>query len=131
MIRLGNDLCNPQRIEKIYKRFGAKFLQRVLTKEEIEDLMAQQSRKLFIHRIAGRYAAKEAIAKLFGTGIGKKLSFQDVQILRCPDTGMPKVKLSSKAQKLAEEQSISEIQVSISHEDTMVLATAAALSELN
>lgn len=92
--------------------------------------MSQQSRKLFIHRFAGRYAAKEAIAKLFGTGIGKKLSFQDIQVIRCPDSGMPKVKLSGKAQKLAEELSIKEIQVSISHEDTMVLATAVASTSL-
>ena len=122
-MRLGNDLCNPLRIEKIYKRFGAKFLQRLLTKEEIEDLLAQQSKKLFIHRLAGRYAAKEAIAKLFGTGIGKELSFQDIQIIRDP-SGKPLVKLSEKATKLAEKLEIKDIQVSISHEDTMVLATA-------
>ena len=94
-MRLGNDLCNPSRIEKIYKRFGAKFLQRLLTKEEIEDLLAQQSKKLFIHRLAGRYAAKEAIAKLFGTGIGQELSFQDIQIIR-DLSGKPLVKLSAK-----------------------------------
>lgn len=127
MIRLGNDLCNPSRIEKIYKRFGVKFLQRVLTKEEIEDLMSQQSKKLFIHRLAGRYAAKEAIAKLFGTGIGKELSFQDIQIIRDP-SGKPIVRLSDKATKLAEKLEIKDIQVSISHEDIMVLATAIALT---
>lgn len=122
-MRLGNDLCNPLRIEKIYKRFGVKFLQRVLTKEEIEDLMAQPSKKLFIHRIAGRYAAKEAIAKLFGTGIGKELSFKDIQLVRAP-SGMPLVKLSEKGSNLAKKLGIEAIQVSISHEDTMVLATA-------
>ncbi|MBT6842601.1 MAG: holo-ACP synthase [Candidatus Melainabacteria bacterium] len=126
-MRLGNDLCNPSRIEKIYKRFGAKFLQRLLTKEEIEDLLAQQSKKLFIHRLAGRYAAKEAIAKLFGTGIGQELSFQDIQIIR-DLSGKPLVKLSAKATKLAKKLKIKDIQVSISHEDTMVLATAISSS---
>lgn len=102
-------------------------MQRLLTKEEIEDLLAQQSKKLFIHRLAGRYAAKEAIAKLFGTGIGKELSFQDIQIIRDP-SGKPLVKLSEKATKLAEKLEIKDIQVSISHEDIMVLATAISSS---
>jgi holo-[acyl-carrier protein] synthase len=123
---IGTDLCNPKRIEKVYKRFGRKFLQRILTESEIQELEVNKSRLTFIHRLAGRFAAKEALAKLFGTGIGKELSFQDLEIFKDPKNGSPQVKLSIKAQKLAISKNIKEIKVSISHEDTMVMAVAIA-----
>ena len=123
MPNIGLDLCNPKRIERIYKRFGPKFLKRVLTEKEIEDI--RKDMKNFIHRLAARYAAKEAVAKSFGTGIGKKLSFQDMEILR-NEAGAPIVHLNEKAQKLAESLGYSEVKVSISHEDILVGAVAIA-----
>ena len=123
MSNIGLDLCNPKRIERIYKRFGPKFLKRVLTEKEIEEL--KKNMKNFIHRLAARYAAKEAVAKSFGTGIGKKLSFQDLEILK-NEVGAPIVHLNEKAQKLAESLGYSEVKVSISHEDLLVGAVAIA-----
>ncbi len=124
-MHIGTDLCNPRRIEQVYKRFGRKFLERILTATEIEDLENTSSRLSLVQRLAGRFAAKEAIAKLFTTGIGKELSFQDLEICR-DKNGAPFVKLSSKATKLAETKNIQEIKISISHEDTMVMAVAIA-----
>ena len=123
---IGTDICNPKRIEKVYKRFGKKFLQRILTISEIESLFEKSPDSRLIHRLTGRFAAKEALAKLFGTGIGKELSFQDLEIFKDPTNGSPQVKLSIKAQKLAISKNIKEIKVSISHEDTMVMAVAIA-----
>lgn len=123
MPNIGLDLCNPKRIERVYKRFGAKFLKRVLTEKEIEQMKSDM--KNFIHRLAARYAAKEAVAKSFGTGIGKKLSFQDMEILR-NEAGAPIVHLNEKAQKLMQSLGYTEIKVSISHEDIVVGAVALA-----
>lgn len=118
-MRVGFDLCDPKRIEQTYKRFGSKFLVRVFSEEEVEDLKSSKSKKTFLQRLAGRYSAKEAIAKLFGTGIGGQLSFRDIEVLKS-DLGAPKVVLSEKASKLAESLTIKDIQLSISHEETMV-----------
>ena len=123
---IGTDLCNPRRIEKVYKRFGRKFLKRILTENEIQELEKNTGKLGVIHRLTGRFAAKEALAKLFMTGIGKDLSFQDIEIFKDPANGSPLVKLSIKAQKLAISKNIKEIKVSISHEDTMVMAVAIA-----
>ncbi len=123
---IGTDLCNPKRIENVYKRFGRKFLKRILTENEIQELENSTGKLGLIHRLTGRFAAKEAIAKLFGTGIGKELSFQDLEIFKDPISGSPSAKLSAKAQKLAQSKNISEIKISISHEDTMVMAVAIA-----
>lgn len=123
---IGTDLCNPKRIENVYKRFGRKFLKRILTETEIQELEKSTGKLGLIHRLAGRFAAKEALAKLFMTGIGKDLSFQDIEIFKDPTNGSPQVKLSIKAQKLAISKNIKDIKVSISHEDTMVMAVAIA-----
>ena len=124
-MNIGFDLCNPKRIEEIYKRFGSKFLKRVLTEKEIDELLNSKSKKTLIHRLAGRYSAKEAIAKLFGTGIGKTLGFQDIEILR-GDNGQPKVVLKEAAAQLAKKLKFGEVSISISHEDIMVGAVATA-----
>lgn len=121
---IGLDLCNPKRIERIYKKYGSKFLTRVLTEKEIEEL--KKNGKNFIYRLAGRYAAKEAIAKSFKTGIGEKISFQDLEILR-DEKGAPVVHLSEKAKNFIKTLGYSEIKVSISHEDMMVGAVAIAI----
>lgn len=123
-MHIGTDLCDPKRIEKIYAKFGAKFLTRILTPKEIEQIHSTKSNLSLFQRIAGRYAGKEAVAKVFGTGIGKKLSFQDIEILRDDKTGAPLVNLKSKARKLAVSLDIDEIKISISHEKQLAVAFA-------
>ena len=122
-MKVGTDICNPRRIKAIYKRFGDKFLNRILTSKEKD--YVKSSKKLFLYRLAGRYAAKEAIAKVLGSGIGKDVSFQDIEILR-NDKNAPAIKLSKGAQKLAEEQELKKWSLSISHEDIAVIAVVIA-----
>lgn len=125
-INIGTDICDPKRIEKTYTQFGSKFIKRIFTENEIKELEEhlKSSDKSLLLRLAGRYAAKEAIAKVFGTGIGEKLGFHDVEVCRCKESGKPLVNLSEKAQKLAESLEFKEVKVSISHEKAMVVATA-------
>lgn len=126
-LRVGVDLCSVTRVEKILAKYHKKFLLRILTESEREDFLKISSKKSFIHKVAGRFAAKEAIAKVFGTGIGKELSFQDIEVMRDPNTNAPLVKLSEKAKLLQQSLNISNIQISISHEEAMVIAFAASL----
>lgn len=112
---IGVDLCDPKRIEKVYRRFGKKFLKRIFTETEIKDLEKSLSKRFgSFHKIAGRFAAKEAIAKAYGTGIGKDLSFLDIEITH-NKKGAPQVKL-----KNSEKQ----VLVTISHEKKMAVAFA-------
>lgn len=121
---IGTDICNPKRIEQVYKKFGAKFLKRIFTDKEIEEINSlSRNRTNLIHRIAGRFAAKEAISKALGTGIGKDLSFKDFEIIKCPK-GKPQVILNNKATKLTQELGFTKVHISISHEESLAIAFA-------
>lgn len=121
-MRIGTDLCNPKRIEKTYQDFGEKFLDRVLTASEKEYVLS--SKHQMISRLAARYAAKEAVAKLLGVGIGEKVSFKDITISKNGDA--PEVELSGTALELAQELGLKDFAISISHEDILVMATVIA-----
>lgn len=86
MIRgIGTDILELERVEKI----GIERLsRRVLTEREREKMPSLLSLSRQREYVAGRFAAKEAVAKALGTGIGEKLSFQDVEILS-NDHGAP------------------------------------------
>lgn len=74
---LGTDICKISRIEEVMKVKKDIFIQRLLTENEIS-----QIKKIDTAFIARRFAAKEAVAKALGTGIGKNLSFHDFEIKR-------------------------------------------------
>lgn len=88
---IGNDIIEIHRIEKSIERYGERFLSRIFTKKEIAYCKkhTMQSR-----HFAGRFAAKESIAKALGCGIGKTLSWKDLEILNNKE-GKPSVVLSA------------------------------------
>ncbi|WP_394236591.1 holo-ACP synthase [Niallia oryzisoli] len=75
---IGLDIVELQRIKKVAER-QSKFVERILTPFE-KEAYEQLSDKRRIEYLAGRFAAKEAFAKAFGTGIGEQLSFLDIQV---------------------------------------------------
>ncbi len=75
---IGCDIVDVRRIEKSFQRFGQKFLKHIFTKHEIEQ--APPNSRLFFQYLAARYAAKEAYSKALGTGIGKKVTFKEIEI---------------------------------------------------
>lgn len=86
---IGIDIVELKRIEAIMER-QEKFVSRVLTeseKEKIETLSGKRKAEF----LAGRFAAKEAFSKAFGTGIGKELSFLDIEI-SSDERGKPFIK---------------------------------------
>lgn len=77
---VGTDIISIDRIEYAVEAFGTKFMQRILTLNERNYLIEIHNEESKIAYLAKRFAAKEAISKALGTGIGESLSFQDIEI---------------------------------------------------
>ncbi len=76
---IGIDILEIQRIKKILSR-KEDFPKRILTKKEYAHFLELSNHRQ-IEFLAGRFAAKEAFSKAFGSGIGQELSFLDIEIL--------------------------------------------------
>lgn len=120
---IGIDVVEVERIGSSIDEFGEKFLSRIFT--EAERAYCQSQKRPVIH-FAARFAAKEAIAKSFGTGIGKEVSWLDMEILRQP-SGEPVVKLYGAGKKFAEQIKVSDIKISLTHAEHYAAANAAVL----
>ncbi|KAA9300590.1 MULTISPECIES: holo-ACP synthase [Aerococcus] len=81
IIGIGTDLVEIKRIDQAREKQGDRFVHRVLTAEELACYQGFSSPKRQAEFLAGRWAAKEACAKAWGSGISKQLSFQDMCIL--------------------------------------------------
>jgi len=115
---IGIDIVQISRIEKnLNSPIKHKFLSKFLSKKEI-DLTKQNPSS-----IAGFFAAKEAVSKALGCGIGKKLSFMDIKLSK-NKKNKPSFKLSKKAQKIF---CLNETSLSISHDGGFAIAVAVIL----
>lgn len=120
----GIDLVDFPRIEEMAKRHGQRFLDRVFTAFEQAYAEANKNR---MEKLAGRFAAKEAILKLMGTGWRGKIAWTDIEIVNNP-SGQPKVNLSGEVEKIAKRLGIKHISVSITHTANFAIASAVALA---
>ena len=110
-MKIGTDIIQISRIERSLEKFGDRFKEKYLTSSEME-------RTKKIESLAGLWAAKEAIAKALGCGIGEHLSFQDIEISKTPK-GAPCFTLTSEAQR---RHQIKESSLSISHDGGFAIA---------
>ena len=110
-MKIGTDIIQISRIEKLLEKFGNKFKEKFLNPEEITLVKRTES-------IAGFWSAKEAISKALGCGIGEELSFHDIIISKTPK-GAPSFTLSPEAQK---RHKIKESSLSISHDGGFAIA---------
>jgi len=94
IIGIGMDTVHIPRIEELYKRYGTKLLQKVLTLQEL-DLITSASNKKTISHLAKRFAAKEALVKAIGTGFSRGISLQDIEIFN-NQAGKPYYALNKK-----------------------------------
>jgi holo-[acyl-carrier protein] synthase len=123
----GIDLVDFPRIEEMAKRHGERFLNRVFTATE---QTYAEANKNGLEKLAGRFAAKEAILKLMGTGWRGKIAWTDIEIVNNP-AGRPEVNLRGEVEKLAEKLGIKHISVSITHTANFAIASAVALVQSN
>ncbi|WP_168123619.1 holo-ACP synthase [Paenibacillus sp. HB172176] len=124
VIGIGHDLCDITRIAAAMDgRLREKFLARILTAAELE--LAEDCRGTRLHQfVAGRFAAKESIAKAFGCGIGSELGFADIEIGR-DKKGKPCCKLSAEgAARLGFRKEEIRIHITITHERELASAFA-------
>ena len=117
-LQSGVDLIEVDRLGKAIERHGERFLKRIYTEQELDQL------KDNLPSLASRWAAKEAVAKALGTGIGD-VSWQEIEILRGP-AKEPILNLYGTAQRLAEERGPSNWSISLSHTHDHALAMVVA-----
>ncbi|MDB6123339.1 MAG: synthase [Pedosphaera sp.] len=120
ILGLGIDIIEVDRIQASYEKFGERFLKRILHPNEIAYCLSHKSPAPFL---AARFAAKEAISKAFGTGIGAQLGWQDMEVVR-KDSGEPYVVLHEGGQKLLQERGARIVLISLSHTQNHAAAVA-------
>jgi holo-[acyl-carrier protein] synthase len=123
IVGTGVDIIEVERVSASMDRFGDRFLQRILLDSEIAYC---RSHTQAAPHVAARFAATEAVRKAFGTGIGAKLGWHDIEIAREP-SGAPFVRLHGKGLELLAERQARKLHISLSH--TLVHAVATAILE--
>jgi holo-[acyl-carrier protein] synthase len=121
----GIDLVDFERIEQMVERHGERFLMRVFT--DAEQAYAAGNRNSY-EKLAGRFAAKEAVLKLLGTGWRGKIAWTDIEVTNKAG-GQPEVRMSGEVKAIAEKMGIKQISISITHTANFAIASAVALTE--
>ena len=120
ILGIGIDIIEVARIQASHERFGERFLNRILLPNEINYCLSYKAPGPFL---AARFAAKEAISKAFGTGIGAQLGWQDMEVGR-KESGEPYVILHAGGQKLMQSRGGQRVMISLSHTQTYAAAVA-------
>ena len=120
----GIDMVDCARLREMVGRYGDRFLKRVFTPVE---LAYCRGKKRQTEHLAGRFAAKEAVLKVLGTGLQPGMRWTEVEVSNEP-SGQPRVKLTGRCRQVAEQKGLGEILVSISHITTHAIASAVASS---
>jgi holo-[acyl-carrier protein] synthase len=118
VLGIGIDLVENARIQHSIERFGERFLHRVFTAGEIAYC---QSMKFPERHFAARFADKEELSKSFGTGIGKVMSWHDIDIRKKP-SGEPFLVLTGGAEVLATQRGVKNALITLSHTDHHAMA---------
>lgn len=120
VVAIGVDIIDASRITKVLARHGQRFVQRILTPNE---LLVFQNRSNKANYLAKQYAAKEALAKALGTGIAKGIGFQQIEVLR-DEQGAPQVTLHAQAAIKMNELGAKRALLSLSDEGVHIVAFA-------
>jgi holo-[acyl-carrier protein] synthase len=120
ILGIGIDIIEVARIKASHEKFGGRFASRILLPDEITYCLSHKNPAPFL---AARFAAKEAISKAFGTGIGAALGWRDMEI-RKKKSGEPFVVLHGKGKKLFAKRKAKRLHVSISHAENYAAVTA-------
>src|SRR5213596_1263729 len=118
VLGIGVDLVECVRIRRSIDRFGDRFLRRVFTDGEIEYSM---SMKFPERHLAARFAGKEAVAKAFGTGIGKAMAWRNIDIQK-KSSGEPFLVFSGPAEAFAAKRGVTSALITLSHTEHHAIA---------
>lgn len=120
ILGIGIDIIEVARVQASHEKFGERFLNRILHPNEIAYCLSHKAPGPFM---AVRFAAKEAIAKAFGTGIGAQLGWHDMEVAK-HESGEPYVILHEAGQTLLRERGGSAVLISLSHTQNYAAAVA-------
>ena len=121
VLGLGCDLCEVERLRGVWERQGDRFLSMTFTEGERAYCLRMRDPAPFF---AARFAAKEAVSKAFGTGIGAELGWQSIEVAH-GERGEPVVKLDAQGAALLAARGATGVMLTLSHTDTMAMAVAA------
>lgn len=121
ILRSGIDTIEVSRLDEIRPAIRARFIRRVFTEVEVAQARDQNE------ALSGVFAAKEAVSKALGTGIGF-VRWRDIEIVHLP-SGRPTVKLHGNAEEIAHRLGLTEWSVSISHDRNKAIAVAVAIGD--
>lgn len=111
VIGIGTDIIECARIAQMIEKHGELFLSRVFTAREIQYC---STRRAANQHYAGRWAAKEAVLKVLGTGWARGILWTDIEVVN-EASGAPAIRLANRAADIASERGIQQVQISISH----------------
>lgn len=117
----GIDIVETARIRNMVEEHGQRFLDRCFT--PAEQAYCAKSNKRYFEHLAGRFAAKEAVLKVLGTGWRGGIAWTDIEVLKEP-SGQPRIALSGECAEIAKELGIARWHISISHIETHATASA-------
>jgi holo-[acyl-carrier protein] synthase len=120
----GIDIVETDRIRRMVDEHGQRFLNRCFT--TIEQDYAKRNPKRYYEHLAGRFAAKEAVLKVLGTGWRGGIAWTDIEVAREP-SGQPTIRLTGECARIAGDQGIARWHISISHIETHATASAIGL----
>lgn len=122
ILGLGLDLVEIERIQRAVERHGAAFLDRVFTPAEQETYRGNYA------RLAARWAAKEAVAKAFGTGLGAAMNWNEIGVVSAAN-GAPFVVLTGAAAETARTRGVHKILITLTHTLTTAGASVILLGD--
>ena len=117
IIGVGTDLVEVKRVERAIKRFGERFVRKILC---VSEYRCYSNDRIAAY-VARQFSAKEAVSKALGTGMSGGINFHNIEIIR-EESGAPVVKLVGAAKAYAESRGISEFHVSLSDEREYAVA---------
>ena len=120
----GIDIVETVRIQRMHDEHGQRFLDRCFT--PAEQAYCSRNPKRFYEHLAARFAAKEAVLKVLGTGWRGGILWTDVEVLRA-ESGQPGVALTGEAAAVANKLGIQRWHISLSHIETHATASAIGL----
>ena len=117
IIGSGIDATDLSRIERLWKRYGERFLARVFTPGEVAYC---QHRRNPVPHLSGRFAAKESAMKSLVTGRSQKVLWRDIEVVR--SGGPPQLEFHGGAARRFAQLGAESSLLTITHSDTMALA---------
>ncbi|MEO0347864.1 MAG: holo-ACP synthase [Pseudomonadota bacterium] len=123
IIGIGTDVVQIPRFEKLIAKRQPSSLARIFTATELAGAVTLTQPQLYAAFLSKRFAAKEAVAKAVGTGIGGKLALTDISVIT-KDSGQPFIKLSDRGENLIQELFGDNVAIHLSLADDYPVATA-------